>query len=159
MNRIQAIWLHPEYQAAYFQIQQLEQDRPYCRHTMAHFLDVARLMYIEVIEQQLPIPREVIYAAALLHDIGRGQQYTQGTPHHIASVAMAKRILPDCGFASEETERICAAIADHRMVPETERTLSALLYRWDKASRTCFCCPASDSCNWSEEKKNQQIYL
>ena len=39
------------------------------------FWNVARLMYIYALEEHLELPKELIYAAALLHDIGRAQQY------------------------------------------------------------------------------------
>ena len=41
---------------------------------MEHFLDVARLMYIYNLEDQAGFSKEMIYAAGLLHDIGRYEQ-------------------------------------------------------------------------------------
>ncbi len=81
---------------------------------MAHFLDVARLAYIFNLEEHLGIDRERIYAAALLHDIGRHVQYLDGTPHQEAGLPIAGEILRDCGFSEGEEEEILEAIARHR---------------------------------------------
>ena len=40
----------------------------------------------------------MIYAAGLLHDIGRYEQMKKGTPHHLAGARLAERILTDCDF-------------------------------------------------------------
>ncbi|MFR3031804.1 MAG: HD domain-containing protein, partial [Blautia sp.] len=76
MERLQRIWEHPLYQEHYGRIQRLERERRLCRHTLEHFLDVARLTYIYVLEEKIPVAREVVYGAGLLHDIGKDQQYT-----------------------------------------------------------------------------------
>ena len=52
-----------------------EADRRFCRHSMVHFLDVARIGTIIALEEGLKINREWIYAAALLHDCGKHEQY------------------------------------------------------------------------------------
>lgn len=51
------------------------------RHGMVHFLDVARIGTIIALEEGLKIDREWIYAAALLHDCGKHEQYEIGIPH------------------------------------------------------------------------------
>ena len=71
MDRINQIWQHHVYQEHYKKIQELENDRIFCRHTPEHFLDVARLMYIYALEEHMDLSRELIYATALLHDIGK----------------------------------------------------------------------------------------
>ncbi len=78
---------------------ELEYDRIFCRHTPEHFLDVARLAYIFALERNLDCSRELIYCTALLHDIGRAEQYTNGTPHDEAGVTIAEIILTDLDFA------------------------------------------------------------
>ena len=98
MERIQKIQKHPLFQELFEKLQQLEKDRPFCRHTMEHFLDVARLMYIYDLEDGASIPKEVIYAAALLHDLGRYEQLTRGIPHDIAGSEAAELIMKDCEF-------------------------------------------------------------
>ena len=81
MDRVNQIWRHPVYQEHYKKIQELESERIFCRHTPEHFLDVARLMYIYALEEHLELSKELIYAAALLHDIGRAQQYPVSYTH------------------------------------------------------------------------------
>ena len=99
-NRISLIWRHPLYQKHCEKIQELEKDRIFCRHTPEHFLDVARLMYIYSLENKLNLSREIIYATALLHDIGRAQQYLSGISHDIAGAEIAGKILAEsCSLA------------------------------------------------------------
>ena len=38
-----------------------EEDRVYCRHGLSHFLDVARIAYIENLERGLGISKDYIY--------------------------------------------------------------------------------------------------
>ena len=100
----------------------------------------------------------MLYAAALLHDIGRYEQIALGTPHDIASARMAQQILSETGFTDPEIHQIQDAILHHRGNEATRATPLALyLYRADKQSRNCFCCPASLECNWPESKKNLEI--
>lgn len=155
MERVNQICRHPLWRESMEQIRELEQDRIFCRHDTAHCLDVARLAYIENLENHLGLERERIYAAALLHDIGRHLQYLEDMPHEQGSAALAETILADCGFSPEEREEILSAILRHRR-PETklQDDLAGLLYRADKASRLCLFCGAAEGCNWSPEKKN-----
>ena len=155
MDRINRICRHPRWISGVEKLRALEQNRVFCRHDTAHFLDVARVASIENLERGLGIPREEIYAAALLHDIGRPLQDAQGIPHEQASALEADGILRDCGFSLEERARICGAILQHR-ARETEAAggLAELLYRADKASRACLFCPARPACNWDEDRKN-----
>ena len=96
-----------------------EADRRFCRHSMVHFLDVARIGTIIALEEGLELDREWIYAAALLHDCGKHEQYENGTPHEQASARIAPEILKDCGFDDKETDVIVTAISRHRD-PERE---------------------------------------
>ena len=119
MDRVNRIWRHPVYQEHYKKIQELESERIFCRHTPEHFLDVARLMYIyalarlawiENLEQQLGLEKEHVYAAALLHDIGRAQQYQYNIPHDIAGVEIAREILTDLHFTHRRV--LCRNLSD-----------------------------------------------
>ncbi len=56
-----------------------EEGRRFCHHDMGHFLDVARLAMIFNLQQGLSVSKEMIYAAALLHDIGRWNSMRTGT--------------------------------------------------------------------------------
>ncbi len=158
MERLHKILQNPIYSKQFLLLQEAEKDREFCRHTMEHFLDVARLMYIYNLEEGTGIEKELIYAAALLHDIGRYEQMAKGTPHDLAGVRMAEEILGTCGFSQEEIIRIQEAIRSHRSVQEEcSDHLQRFLYRADKMSRDCFCCPSKERCNWPAKKKNTVI--
>ena len=113
---LQEIWEHPLYAEAYRQLQEAEQGRKFCCHSAEHFLDVARIAYIQNLEERLGIRREVLYTAALLHDIGKALQYKERIPHEIASAEIAGTILNDLGdeFSKEEKAAILQAIRGHR---------------------------------------------
>ena len=158
MERVNAICRHKLWRESVGEIARLEQDRAFCRHDRAHFLDVARLAYIENLERGLRVDKELIYAAALLHDIGRHLQYTQNIPHDEAGAQLAEIIMADCGFSPAERAEITQAILQHRGDGDRSRDgLAALLYRADKASRMCLFCAAEPECNWSPEKKNMTL--
>lgn len=158
MDRIDKIISHTLFIECLKENRSAEKDRKFCCHDMAHFLDVARIGTIIAIEEGLNIDRELIYSAALLHDIGKHRQYKSGIPHEQASSKIAPRILSDCGFTKEETAVITEAILAHRdSASALEKNLCGVLYRADKLSRPCFSCSASRECNWQESKKNLKI--
>lgn len=158
MERVNLILRHPLYRDCLSQIAGWERTRIFCGHDMTHFLDVARLAYLFNLEEGLGVPKEWVYAAALLHDIGRHIQYQTGTPHQETSIPIADKIMEETGFDQRERREILAAIRNHRN-PETsqEKNLSGLIYRADKLSRSCFACPAEKKCDWSREKKNLEL--
>lgn len=140
--------------------EQAEEKREFCHHDMGHFLDVARIAMIINKEENYGIEAELIYAAALLHDIGRWQQYEDGTPHEKASAVLAPDILAETGFDEKESAIIITAISRHRDSEVKEKKdLDGLLYWADKLSRPCFACKAEKDCNWKGEKKNRCIVL
>ncbi len=157
-SRIDRILKHPEYLKNLSEIHAAEAKRRFCLHNMVHFLDVARIARVINAEEQMGVDLEWIYAAGLLHDIGRHVQYADGTPHEKASAQIAPGILEECDFSKEEVEHIVEAILLHR-TPEVagEKNLKGLLYRADKASRACFACPVEKECNWKDDKKNLRI--
>lgn len=159
MNRVNAILHHPLFVSRLERLEQLEANRSFCRHGLDHLLDVARLMWIASLEEGLGLDREVVYAAALLHDIGRGDQLERGVPHEEAGAALAAELLPQAGFSEEEAQEIRSAIQFHRgSGGARERSpLGALLYRADKQCRPCWRCKARKACNWPEERKNTGI--
>ena len=95
MERANRICSHPLWKWHIEQLREAERERIFCRHGIEHLLDVARIAYIENLEQGYGISQEIIYAAALLHDIGRFLQYSQGIPHEIAGAQIAPEILAD----------------------------------------------------------------
>lgn len=132
-----------------------EEKREFCRHDLKHFIDMARIAYIKVLEEGLCYSKEVVYAIGLLHDIGRVLQYEKGIPHHKASADLSREILKDIDFTENEKNQILKAIENHR--DENEDELSKIIYISDKLSRECFNCKAINECYWSDEKKNLTI--
>lgn len=159
MERIHRIQSHPLFQTLWKKLQDAERERVFCRHTMEHFLDVARLMYIYALEDGVDLRKDVIYAAALLHDIGRYEQLISGTPHDIAGARLAGSIMQECGYHDDEIRSVQSAVLKHRehSGAEGREALSVYLYRADKKSRLCFSCPTREACNWSEEMRNLWI--
>jgi len=155
MERVNKIINNSVYKRSYKLIADYEETRIFCKHDMSHFLDVARLAWIFNLEEHLGISREIIYAAAILHDIGKHEQYLCNIPHETAGIKTAQIILKDCGFDESESEMILSAIETHR--DETRmncKDLNRILYLADKMSRSCFTCKAKDSCNWDIKKMN-----
>lgn len=161
MTRIDRILENNTFREHLRRIDEAETDRIYCLHGIEHLLDVARIGYIMNMEQGLGYDKEIIYAMALLHDIGRNLEYEEGVTHHEIGGDIAWEILQQVGFAGEECELICDAIRNHKELAEGEKTssLNYLLYKADKLSRNCFSCKAYDSCYWAEEKKNKNIIV
>lgn len=155
MERVDRILRHEAFRFHLRQNEEAERERRFCKHGIEHFLDVARIAAIMNLEEELSIEKEIIYATALLHDIGKHVQYEDGTPHELAGAELAPSILQDCGFHAEEVEQIVDAILVHRKSEVREEpNLRGLLYRADKASRACFACKAQKDCNWKDGKKN-----
>lgn len=168
MDRVNRILRNPAYREAVQKNEEAEKERRYCHHDMAHFLDVARIAMLLAAKEhivgseaeELPILEDLVYAAALVHDIGRYRQYEDGTPHEEASAVLAADILLASGFNKKETDVIVDAVRRHRDAGiAEEKSLRGLLYRADKLSRACFACPVQEDCHWSAEKKNMRLVL
>ena len=167
MERVNRILSHPLYREYYGKLERLEKDRKFCRHQMGHLLDVARIACIRNLEEGLGLDKEIIYAAAVLHDIGKSLQYEKKIPDETASEQIAKEILDSLTgepsevplFSEEEKRKILTAVRGHRKLREDAEPLEKLLYESDKASRLCFVCPAEPDCDWSMEKKNREIRI
>ena len=159
METVEAVRSHPLYQEHLARLAELERDRVFCRHGIGHLLDTARIAWIFNLEYNLGFRKEAVYAAALMHDIGKDEQYERGIPHEEASARIAREILDDMGAAFDESEcdAIVAAIREHRRLPEGASLLGTMLYDADKASRTCFACPAREDCSWFSEKMNLSV--
>lgn len=173
MERIDRILQHKRFQDCRQQITQAEIHRIYCRHGLEHSMDVARIAYIlslETGESGQELDKEIIYAMALLHDLGRSVEYQSGQSHHEAGAEIAGEILYDCGFTKTEITWITGAIAAHKHAEDEAAGDKAageaesigmqyrrILYQADKLSRNCFDCPAADTCYWPTEKRNHGI--
>ncbi|WP_297422514.1 HD domain-containing protein [Clostridium sp.] len=156
MDRFNCILNDERYMYYLKRNKKFEKGRKYCKHNLKHFLDVARIAQSINLEENLGFEKEIIYATAILHDIGKSYQYENGMPHEIASWEIAKDILIDYEFNEEEVESIKQGILGHR--DKKSEGFSLLIYRADKLSRLCIACKSKDDCNWSDEKKNLKIY-
>ena len=165
MERIERIRNHPLYVRNQQRIDDMEVNRIFCCHGVTHSLDVARILYILVLEQGLSYEKDIIYAAALLHDIGRGLQYEENVSHHEVGARLAEEILADCDYSEEEIVIITTAIAGHHtgksyvegVADNPKASFKDLFYKADKLSRNCFDCKAREECYWAQEKRNLQI--
>ena len=155
MKNIDIIMNNSMYTESLEKLKKYEENREFCNHTIEHFIDVARIAYIMVLEEKLSVSKEVIYAIGLLHDIGRVRQYEEGINHDIASVEMSREILKETSFTEQEINIILNGIANHRK--ESDNKLEEIIYKADKLSRQCFNCKAEKECYWSSEKKNFKI--
>ena len=145
MDRINQILNDSQFMEYLKKNEQSEEMRIFCRHDLVHFLDVCRIALILNLERNLGLDKEIIYAAGLLHDIGRWVEYATGQDHASASAELAKAILERCGFSKGETAAILDAISAHRSKAH-ESELSRILFEADKASRMCLTCPARSQC-------------
>ena len=158
MERVNRILKNPYYKECIDKIGDWEKNRIFCGHDTNHLLHVARIAMLINQEENLAIPKEQVYAAALLHDIGRFVQYECGEDHAVVSARMAPDILKAAGFMETEILEITQAILNHRnKAVAGEPNLRGILYRADKLSRDCYFCKAEPECDWSREKKNAGI--
>ena len=135
-------------------IKELEKDRIFCCHGLDHSLDVARIAYIISIEKNLNLSKNLIYTAAILHDIGR---CIEGKDHNIHSAEISRVILSQCDYTDDEIDIVLDAVVCHRKDVKNIKTLSDVIRYADKVSRRCYACDAYDKCYWSEERKNKDI--
>lgn len=139
------------------ELARLEQNRIFCRHDMEHFLSVARITLLLCRELHIAADPDTVYTAALLHDIGRVEQYRYGTPHDRAGAQKAQIILERVGCEDSMRRHVVLLIECHRDDCLPEASLEAVFRRADKQSRLCFSCGAQAECFWSKEKRNMKI--
>jgi len=159
MDLLYQLIQHPVVQQAQGEINRWEETRRYCRHGWEHAWAVARLaymLYLEETEQREPWAREVLYAAGLLHDLGRAVEYATGEDHALVSARLARGILTDLGLPAELVARVCQAIAGHRQ-GEAEGW-ARYLYLADKLSRPCGHCQAEDCYKRDKMLVLQRLY-
>ncbi len=216
MPRVDALVRHPRFACDLARLEELERDRPWCRHGLPHLLDVARIMWIAALEHGWaapvgcgvrdvpaggcgaptvaaaadaatdarvacasaatscacgaaapPFARDVVYATALLHDMGRVAQYETGEPHHAAGQRYARELLGALAgpahFTASEIDAVACAVGAHRSggvrtaAAPAVATLADLLRASDKAARACWSCPARATCCWPPEKMNETL--
>ena len=156
LTRADRIMKHEKFLRAVRLINESEKDRIYCRHGVEHLLDVARAGAMIADERDYDLETDIIYAAALMHDIGRAKDYEDGTPHDQGSVMLAGEILPECGYNDDEVAQIVMAVAAHRM-ENIGMPLAEVLYEADKKTRLCFMCDAKKTCKWPRDKMNMEL--
>ena len=137
-----------------------EKNRRFCRHDLQHMLDVARIAYMLILETGVAVEaaaasetkrvsvlgKEIIYAAGLLHDMARWQEYETGEDHAVAGARMAGPVLDRAGFDATEKEAITTAIWEHRTGGRTASPLGRYLCKADDFSRPCGRCAARFDC-------------
>ncbi|MBP3620840.1 MAG: HD domain-containing protein [Lachnospiraceae bacterium] len=157
MVKIDNILKNFTYQSYMKDIEDSEVSRRFCLHGINHSLDVARISYIINLEEGLGYEKDLVYAMALLHDIGRSVEYKEGIPHHEVGVGIARQILEEAGFCQEDVALIADAIAHHKQLNGAKKDLRYILFKADKLSRNCFDCKVYDECYWKEDLKNKTI--
>jgi HD superfamily phosphodiesterase len=159
VGRVDRILQDSFFQECMTRNQMREINRKFCKHTLQHVIDVARITYIIMLEKsdiKLFISehnlsgreqaKEIIYAAALLHDIARWREYETGEDHAACGAEAAVAVLERAGFSREETKIITRAIREHRRMVEDVSILGERLCRADNLSRACTQCEASGEC-------------
>ena len=96
--------------------------------------------------------KEVVYAAGLLHDIGKWKEYRDGDEHASYSAKLARTILPRAFFNPDEIEIICQAIFEHSHLCNDISFLGERLYRADNLSRKCLQCEYHEQCPKARQK-------
>ncbi len=162
MKRVEFLLNSTSYQSYMENIRQWEKTRRFCRHDRNHMWEVARTGYILYLSGEVVCPefeafsptavKEMIYAAAFLHDIGRFLEYEDASKDHSKeSAVLARPLLVEAGFSDAEVSLILHAIAMHRT--KGTEGFDLLIYRADKESRPCYDCPVLSECKkFSPEK-------
>lgn len=155
IKRVGIILDSPKYKEYLDKIDCWEKTRRFCRHDRNHFWETARTAYILYLSGEVSCPelqefsktavKEMIYAVAFLHDIGRFKEYeNEALDHGQEGAVLARPLLAEAGFSDAESAIIVKAIADHRIKDTVGFDL--LLYRADKESRPCYDCPVLAEC-------------
>ena len=154
MERYNKIIKNSLFNQAINTINEREKTRIFCCHSINHCLDVARIAYIINLENNMAIPKDIIYTTALLHDLGRAYDVEN---HNNKSAEIARTIMTQCNFSDSEIEQCVNAILNHRKDVDIINNLSDLICKADKLSRQCYSCKAQKECYWSDERRNNNI--
>jgi len=160
MARVNQLLDHEDYICYMEKINELERERRFCKHGFEHGLSVARIAYSYLLEKgAISLSKEGIYAAALLHDIGRWVEYQTGEDHAEASARLALPLLETCGFDSEDIRVILEGIREHRRHHDDNLTLLGVaLAIADDWSRDCRYCSAQTQCYKFKPTMKQIVY-
>ena len=160
MSRVNKLLEHKDYICYMKKIDVLEKERLFCMHGFEHGLNVARIAYAYLLEKgELLLPKESVYAAAFLHDIGRWVEYQTGEDHAEASARLALPLLEACRFSSDDIQVILKGIREHRRHHEENLTLlGAALALADDWARDCRHCSVQAQCYKYNQAMNQVVY-
>jgi HD superfamily phosphodiesterase len=160
MARVNQLIEHEDYISYMVRIDVLERERLFCKHGFEHGLNVARIAYAYLLEkEELLLPKESVYAAAFLHDIGRWVEYETGEDHAEASSRLALPLLEACRFSMEEIQVILKGIREHRRHPEDNLTLlGEALALADDWARDCRNCAVQAQCYKYNQAMKQVMY-
>ena len=160
MTRVNQLLDNEEYIFYMEKINEFEKDRRFCKHGFEHGLSVARIAYTYLLEKgDIILSKEGIYAAALLHDIGRWVEYQTGEDHAEASARLALPLLESCGFDFADIGVILEGIREHRRHHDHNLTpLGEALAIADDWSRECRSCSAQALCYKFKPEMKQIIY-
>lgn len=160
MARVNQLLDHEDYICYMEKINGLEKERLFCKHGFEHGLNVARVSYAYMLENRdVILPKEVVYAAAFLHDIGRWVEYQTGEDHAEASARLALPLLEACRFSLEDIQLILQGIREHRRNPADNLTpLGEALALADDWARDCRHCSAQTLCYKFNDEMKQIMY-
>lgn len=160
MARVNQIIENADYVSYMAKIEDLEMERRYCKHGFDHGLNVARIAYAYILERgELILSKEGIYAAALLHDIGRWVEYQTGEDHAEVSARLALPLLEMCNFNSESIQIIITGIREHRRHCDGNLTpLGKALAIADNWSRDCRYCTMQQQCHKFKPEMKRIMY-
>ena len=160
MSRVNLLLEHQDYISYIQKINDLEKERPFCKHGFEHGLNVARIAYGYMLERGEALPlKEAIYAAALLHDIGRWVEYETGEDHAMVSARLALPLLEVCRFTPEAIQVILTGISEHRQhYANNLSPLGEALSLADDWARDCRHCSAQSQCHKFDPAMKLIIY-
>jgi len=160
MTRVNQLLDHKDYINYIEKIDRLERERHFCKHGFEHGLNVARIAYAYLLEKrEWLLPKESVYAAAFLHDIGRWLEYETGEDHAEASSRLALPLLEACEFSSSDIQVILTGIREHRRHHEDNLTrLGEALSLADDWARDCRHCSVQPLCYKYTHAMNEVVY-
>jgi len=150
--RVSSILINIDFRKLNSKIIKNEMDRKFCKHDVTHAYEVFSMAQKLNIRNNLGFDKDVVFAAAMLHDIGRAEEAKN---HAIASSKLAVPILEKAGYDSFEIKQIIKAIKHHsKKLEKNSDPLADLLFEADKKSRDCESCKAKSKC-----KNHQQTRI
>ncbi|MGE5379954.1 MAG: HD domain-containing protein [Methylocystaceae bacterium] len=172
MKRIEILMKDPLYLEYLGKNTAIEEKHVFCKYDLQHMIDVARIIYILILEHNdldffiseaglsgRLAAKEVIYAAGLLHDIAKWQEYETGTDHAALGSRLARNLLQKCLFNDNEISVVAHAIYEHRNVTRDMSFLGEKVHRADNLSRFCYECSERNDCTKYKKRETGTDYL